>query len=110
MEVRQIECDDQSGCLLLHGALDFANVSRVWQEGKELVRSGEVRLIDLAAIERTDSAGVALLVEWTRLAHQAGVGLLLRNAPTQMRAIVHASGAEDLLAMPEPGDDSRVEG
>lgn len=103
MDEELIKCDEQSGCIRLYGALDFDTVAKFWQQGKGLVGSGALGVIDLAEVERTDSAGVALLVEWSRVARQAGVSLMFRDAPQQMRAIIRASGVEDALLMAEQG-------
>lgn len=56
--------------------------------------------IDLAGVGRSDSAGVALLVEWLRrLDGPRGQGRVLRfiNIPPQMRAIVQISDLDELL-------------
>ncbi|MCG5548126.1 STAS domain-containing protein [Halorhodospira halochloris] len=109
MVCEQLECDTQSGCIKLYGALDLDSVANVWHQGEELVRSGEIGLIDLSAVERTDSAGVALLVEWSRAAREAGVSLAFRDAPQQMRAIIRASGVEDVLRMVARGGEGLEE-
>lgn len=109
MGVEQIECEEgQGGCMRLHGALDFTTVGAIWSAGNELVGSGKVQQVDLAFVERTDSAGVALLLEWSRIARQAGVDIVFRNAPGQMRAIVRASGVDDVLVMTEQSGDGRA--
>ncbi len=84
------------GTLRLTGALDFANAPTLWRQGRAIfdAEGASHREIDLAAVERTDSAGVALLLDWTRRARAHGGELRLRHVPQQMLAIVQASGVQ----------------
>ncbi len=87
------------GCLYVSGRLDFATVGELWWQGLGLLGacSGEVYEVDLGGVGRTDSAGVALLIDWARYAHEAGGHLRLRHVPQQMLAILRASGVEAIL-------------
>ncbi|MBK1734092.1 hypothetical protein CKO15_02100 [Halorhodospira abdelmalekii] len=95
-----IECV-ASGCLRLRGPLDFASVAELWQAGRRMLVPEALNEIDLAAVERTDSAGVALLLEWHRAVEAAGGTLRLRHVPAQLQAILRASGVEALLTIVE---------
>lgn len=92
------------GGLAVHGDLDFQSVPALWQQVAERLAadggSGEL-LIDLAAVGHSDSAGVALLVDWLRRAQAGGRRLRLRNVPAQMRAIIRVSSLEELLPAAE---------
>ncbi|MBF6309145.1 STAS domain-containing protein, partial [Nocardia farcinica] len=59
---------------------------------------GEV-CFDLQAVTRSDSAGLALLVEWMQFARQQDRKLSFRNLPDQLRDIARISGLEDLLPL-----------
>ena len=55
-----------SGLYTLKGELTMATVPALFaNSGPEF--SGETLTIDMNAVERTDSAGLALLLEWVRL-------------------------------------------
>jgi phospholipid transport system transporter-binding protein len=60
--------------------------------------SGEVH-IDLAGVTRSDSAGLALLVEWLRLAETRDISLQFHNLPGQLREIARVSDLLPLLPM-----------
>jgi len=60
--------------------------------------NGETRVIDLAEVSRSDSAGLALLLEWQRLAQEQDIQLSFRNVPEQMQAIIQISGLEELIS------------
>lgn len=68
----------------------------------ELVPAADRVTFDLAAISRSDSAGVAFLVDTMQLAESAKVTLLFSNLPDQMKAIAGISGLLDIL----PGDEN----
>jgi phospholipid transport system transporter-binding protein len=57
-----------------------------------------VAIIDLGGVTRADSAALALIIEWRRLATQRALTLELRGLPAQLRALAAASGLEALCA------------
>jgi len=54
--------------------------------------AGAVAAVDLANVERADTAGLALMVEWLRLARAAGRTLRFVKIPDQVRAIIRVNG------------------
>jgi ABC-type transporter Mla MlaB component len=57
----------------------------------------QVRSVDLSEVPFMDSAGVAQLIEWKRLALKQGRSLEVRNLPDQARAIARLCQVEDFL-------------
>ena len=55
--------------------------------------------IDLEGVTRSDSAGLALLVEWLRLAEGQGITLRFHNLPDQLREIARVSDLLPLLPL-----------
>lgn len=45
--------------------------------------------LDLSAVHKSDSAGVALLLHWTQNLHTAGQQLLLSHTPPQLSQMIH---------------------
>ncbi len=88
-----------AGCWALSGELDRAAVAALWPQGAQLARAGARVELDLAGVRRADSAGVALLVEWLRLAREAGGDIAYAAAPAQMRAILRISDLEEVLGL-----------
>lgn len=78
------------------GALDFDSVPTLYRATDELLARSPVRL-ELGAVERADSAGVALLLEWRRQAHRRNVDLTLGHVPESLLRVARLSGVEDLL-------------
>ena len=89
----------RGGALALSGALDAATVPDLWQVSeRELAncRGPEVS-VDLKAVDRVDSAGLALLVAWLRLAKRRSLSIRYRNAPAQLLALASANRLEPLV-------------
>jgi phospholipid transport system transporter-binding protein len=60
--------------------------------------SGETVLqIDLAQVTHTDSAGLALLVEWMREASRQSARIDFLHLPAQMLALAEAANLEQVL-------------
>jgi phospholipid transport system transporter-binding protein len=61
--------------------------------------------VDLGAVERVDSAGLALLVDWSRRADAGGGSLIVRAVPQSLQKLAEICGLGEWLAehqtMPE---------
>ncbi len=90
--------DDNS--YLISGELNMQTVPDPLQQVEPILSrsQGEV-CFDLQAVTRSDSAGLALLVEWMQFARQRDRKLSFRNLPDQLRDIARISGLEDLLPL-----------
>ena len=64
--------------------------------GQLMGLQGEVS-IDLSAVTRADSAGLALLIDWLRIAKQHQYTIAFRNLPKQLLQIAAVSELEDIL-------------
>jgi len=86
--------------LRIQGELTFATVTALLRQSKPLFDAGGERVeVDLAGVERSDSAGLAMLVEWMRLAQACGCAIAFSNLPTQMWDIAVASDLDDILPL-----------
>lgn len=90
--------DDNS--YLISGELNMQTVPGLLQQVEPILSSGQDEVcFDLQAVTRSDSAGLALLVEWMQFARQRDRKLSFRNLPDQLRDIARISGLEDLLPL-----------
>jgi len=81
----------------IKGDLDFDSVADLWEHSARLFeREGSLR-IDLAQVNLSNSAGVALLVEWLKKAKTHEQELELVNIPPQMQAIIKVAELENIL-------------
>lgn len=66
--------------------------------------AGQPRVdVDLSRVGRADSAGLAVLIEWTRLARLAGAQINFRALPARLSALARIGGVDQLL--PVEGSD-----
>jgi phospholipid transport system transporter-binding protein len=87
--------------LLLAGVLDFDTVGRLTVEGGVLLRAAAARgqerlVIDLSAVERANSAGLALLLEWLEMARARGLSLSYAHLPESLDRLAAVSNLGDL--------------
>lgn len=82
----------------LRGELSFDTVSELAGRAEELFVEDSVQ-IDLGEVERADSAGVALLVQWMSEARRRGAAIRYLNIPSQMLAIARVSSLDQILPL-----------
>jgi len=85
-----------AGALTFETVPDLYRSSASWFEGR-----GEL-ILDLAQVERTDSAGLALLIEWLRRAQAANRTLRFANIPAQVQTLIRINGLQDALLNHSP--------
>ncbi len=81
----------------LSGALSFETVPELYRRSGEWFAGSEALTVDLAAVTRADSAGLALLIEWLRRARVAGRPLHFTRIPPQVQTLIRVSGLEKIL-------------
>ena len=79
------------------GALHFITVSALLTAGVAAINDGRATVIDLAGVTASDSAGLALLIEWLSVAKSAGRTLRFENIPSQLQQLARLSEVEELL-------------
>ena len=95
-EISQID----SGRFKLVGELSFVSVQEAMKNGAKLFEIPADKMVfDLAGITKADSAGLALLLEWLRLATLNGVDLHYINLPRQLQAMAHVAGVDEILVI-----------
>jgi phospholipid transport system transporter-binding protein len=93
----QIEEDnDLERLFRLSGELTFATVEQwLMAFSQRLATQTLPTIIDLGEVTRTDSAGLALLIEMRKQVKEAP--LIFRQMPAQMLKLATVSGVEELL-------------
>ncbi|WP_347883914.1 STAS domain-containing protein [Pseudomonas aestiva] len=86
--------------LQLSGVLDHASVPSLREQGRTLIAQGSGPLVlDCAGVEHSNSAGLALLLAWSRDAQAAGCSLAIAGLPSELRQIAEVSDALELLPL-----------
>ena len=79
------------GRFAVHGVLGFETVSGVFEAGKELFGDHSIIEVDFSDVERSDSAALALLIEWVNWAKYYVREISYKNLPKQVSAIAEIS-------------------
>ena len=87
------------GRFALRGALTFANARRARSEGLHALRTSSARDLemDCAGITHSDSAGLAVLLDWMAIMKREGRPLCFAHLPPGLLAVARISGVEELL-------------
>ena len=85
------------GRYALSGDLVFENAARLLEAGDAAFGGKPEIEVDLAAVGRVDSAGLALLLEWAVAARAAGGAVRYRNLPAGAAALAGISDVSELL-------------
>lgn len=94
----EVEDSGADTCVMkLNGVLDFASVPLLHANAVEHFQGKSMVIIDLAGVTRSNSAGLALLLEWQHLAQREKCEIRLRNMPAELRNIARVCELEDLL-------------
>jgi phospholipid transport system transporter-binding protein len=85
------------------GDLTFESVPALWREGPAHFAgiAADTLTVDLTAVRRVDSGGLALLVSWVRWARRHGVQVRFRRPPESLLALARAAGLSPLLGLGE---------
>jgi phospholipid transport system transporter-binding protein len=90
---------DTMGTLRVCGAISFANAASALARMPQPGTSGSAMDIDLSALEKSDSATLAVLIAWAARAKRQGVTLRFQRVPQGLRNLAQLSEVDKLLGM-----------
>lgn len=85
------------GVFNLLGRIDYESVPSLWATSSVLFDGQSRLVVDLTGVDHADSAAVALLLAWTRLARQRGHEIEFRMPPPQLLRLIRLSALAELL-------------
>ena len=98
--VNKAVIERSDGRFRISGELTFATVTPLLAESRGLFAgAGHSIEVDLSRVERADSAGLALLIEWMRQARNQEQSIRFFNLPEQLMAIASASDLDGILPL-----------
>jgi phospholipid transport system transporter-binding protein len=83
---------NQNGRLIISGDLDFFTVPIIWKQSLPLLSASRELNFDLEKISFSNSAGLALLVEWVKYAKASNKKIYFHHIPSQLNSIIKATG------------------
>jgi len=87
----------QDGRLKIEGILDFNTVNLVKKQTIGLFNGPSEIQFDLSAVSQSNSAALALLLEWLKAAQKNQVSLSFSNLPEHLRQLASVYGIEQDL-------------
>lgn len=79
------------------GTLDFDTAREALERVAPGIAAREVGTVDLAGVTRSNSAALALLIEWRALARRAGRDVAFVSVPDGIRQLARVCEVEELL-------------
>ena len=87
------------GILAINGEFGFATASNLLKQGKNLMDPNKELTIDLSGVTGSDSAGLAVMLEWMDSHRATGQQLHFLNVPESLLEIARVSNLIDLLPL-----------
>jgi phospholipid transport system transporter-binding protein len=95
------DCEFKSvgdGRYAVSGDLGFESVPDVLEKSRGIFERGEGIEVDLSGVTSSDSAALALLIEWIRLAREREIPIVYAGLPDQLLALAGISDLDDVFA------------
>jgi phospholipid transport system transporter-binding protein len=86
-----------AGRFRVSGVLDASTAREVLEESESRFEQFKELDVDLGGVGESDSAGLALLIEWLRIARQGNKAIRFANVPAQIEALARISEVDDLI-------------
>lgn len=95
----------EAATLKLEGPLTMTTTRRHLEDGRALAAAGDVR-VDFSALTESDSAALALLFDWLRVARRAGHRLEVYGLADGLLSLAELYGVAELLPLSDAGPQS----
>ncbi len=95
---------DRTFVIALRGEVDYTTAQQFRQEVSALLAAGAIRVlvVDLKEVSFLDSTGVGTLVVASRICHDFGVRMLVRDVNPFIARLFSVLGVSDVLGVPAP--------
>lgn len=91
----QLSWERQPPRLILRGELDRETLLPLWNQRQTLM--ADVNTVDVAGLERVDSAGLAMLVHLRELAEQSGRSLCVTGMTDRLSTLIALYNLQDII-------------
>ncbi len=89
--------DNGDGRFVLSGDMSFETAERLLRESEEMFEQHTSIEVDLSGVEKADSAGLALLLEWITWANHTVREIRFSDMPERVLAIAKTTEVDHLL-------------
>ena len=84
--------DQGSGCFIIDGDLTFSTIDKQTVKTVAFLTASKHITIDLGRVACTDSAGLALMIEWIKYTRHHRTHITFKNIPEQLLNLAKLSG------------------
>lgn len=99
-----------AGSFVVKGDLTFATISTKTLKLFDFAGISKQITIDLSGVNSTDSAGLALMIEWIKYARHHRVHIVFKKIPEQLHNLAKLSGLDNTAHFIEqPSEDRHYE-
>jgi len=86
--------DKGAGHFLVDGDLTFSTIGKKTVKSLEFLSSAKEITLDLSGVVTTDSAGLALMIEWVKYARGKRIQVTFKKIPQQLLNLAKLSGLD----------------
>ncbi|WP_031438087.1 STAS domain-containing protein [Methylobacter tundripaludum] len=83
---------ENNGHFVIDGDLTFATIDKQTLKSFSFLKAAKEITINLSRVSNTDSAGLALMIEWIKYSRQNRTQLSFKNIPEQLLNLAKLSG------------------
>lgn len=83
--------------LLVSGEIDFGTAVSLWNQSLPLLAQCKTLSFDFSNVVASNSAALALLIEWIKYANRKSKSITFQQIPPQIRSIAAMAGIDALL-------------
>ncbi|MDO9422574.1 MAG: STAS domain-containing protein [Methylobacter sp.] len=99
-----------SGNFVIDGDLTFATIDKQTLKSFSFLKSAKEITIDLGRVPSTDSAGLALMIEWIKYSRHNRTHIIFKNIPEQLLNLAKLSGFDQSSHFNNEGSRKKVQG
>jgi phospholipid transport system transporter-binding protein len=87
----------QNNKFLISGDLDFSNVMLVYAKSLPQLEASSAWEFDFSSLKSSDSSGLALIIEWLKLAKRSNKSIQFTHLSPDLISIAKAAGIDQLI-------------
>jgi len=89
----------ENNAAAIYGDLDFNNAMAIYQQSQKLFAMAESEItIDFSGLKSTNSAALALIINWIKLAKKQKKNIQFRNLSNDIMSLAKSSGLDKIIA------------
>lgn len=88
---------EQQNRIMIRGELNFQTVVALWKNSLPILALHPSIDINLSEVTNSNSAGLALLIEWLKYAKTQNKKIIFSDMPSQLQSLASVAGLSSIL-------------